>query len=282
MRVRGAPSGSERPRVERGAGLPYGFSVIRLPLVVVVPLLVAASASTAAAEARPYRGPHPVDLEGNWHEEESVHVHDDLPVGLAPFAAVDGVLVFLADPLAYGWDAAVWTYDGVHPLPARIGEYCGIEEEHRHPFAPEGRFREEHGVHRYVGALRGGVPQHRPGRMEPESGHVPRPTDDGQPSVLYHHLPVCGVVTERTGDTTTTFVTGWPGCVRHVPPVRRRAPSVHHGTPHRRHHHHDHARRRDRRHGGTEDGRGTEMRTEPSRPDPPRRRAAPPAARRGR
>lgn len=198
-----------------------------LPAVVVA-LLAASVAPGAVAEPLPYRGPHPIDLEGHWHEEDAVHVHDDLPVGTGPFAAVDGVLVFLGDPAAYGWDGAVWTYDGVHPLPARIGEYCGIAGEHRHPFAPEGSFRErDDGSWKYVGALRGGVPQHRPGRLEPGGGPVPPAASGGDAPIPYPYAPFCGVVTERVGDATTTFVSGYPGCWSGPAAVRRprRAPS---------------------------------------------------------
>jgi hypothetical protein len=128
---------------------------------------VLACAAAAQAEARPYRGPHPVDHRGNWHLQDSVHVHDELAVGTEPFASVDGVLVFLGDPVEYGYDGSVWRYRGVHPLPARIGGYCGLESEHRHPFAPEGQYRREDGVFVFNGALRGGVQKHRPGRVHP-------------------------------------------------------------------------------------------------------------------
>src|SRR5688500_5405755 len=110
----------------------------------------------ARAEPRPYRGPHPIDHEGHWHDESAVHVHDDLPVGLAPFAQIDGVLVFLADPIGYGWAGESWRFRGAHPLPPRTGGVCGIAAEHGHPFAPEGEFRrDDAGVYRFVGTLRG-------------------------------------------------------------------------------------------------------------------------------
>lgn len=126
--------------------------------------------SGARAEPRPYRGPHPVDYAGTWHLDRSVHVHDELPVGLGPFAEVDGVLVFLADPIEFGYEGTVWRYRGAHPLPAVVTGYCGIPGEHRHPFPPEGEFRSEDGVYVFVGALRGGVPTYRPGQTGvPES-----------------------------------------------------------------------------------------------------------------
>lgn len=185
-------------------------------------LLLTGTASPALgqAEALPYRGPHPLDLDGHWHEEGAVHVHATLPVGLGPFARIDGVMVFLADPVAYGWDGDVFTYLGVHPLPPRIGEYCGIDGEHRHWFAPEGEFRRDaEGRHRFAGALRGGVPMHRPGRAEPERP-VPAPAV-GPPAPVYAY-PVgwvapgggrgpCELVRRRTPDGAVLVGTGF-GC----------------------------------------------------------------------
>lgn len=109
----------------------------------------------AAAEARAYRGLHPIDLDGSWHDETDIHAHDDLPVGLGPFGDVDGALVFLGDPTAYGFAGPVYTYLGVHPLPAEIGDRCGLLGEHRHHFAPEGQYEQRDGNYRYTGALRG-------------------------------------------------------------------------------------------------------------------------------
>jgi hypothetical protein len=134
-------------------------------------ILVTLVTVPAQAEPRPYRGPHPIDLEGRWHDESAVHVHDDLPVGLEPFASIDGVLVFLADPVGYGWAGETWTYRGAHPLPPRLDGTCGISAEHRHPFAPEGDFRRgEDGVYRFTGALRGGEPTSVPGRVAAPGG----------------------------------------------------------------------------------------------------------------
>ncbi|NOY89947.1 MAG: hypothetical protein GXP55_01970 [Deltaproteobacteria bacterium] len=124
--------------------------------------------SVARAEVRPYRLPHPLDLEGNWHAEERVHVHDDLPVGLDSFADVDGVMVFLGDPAAFGYAGTIYSYVGVHPLPASVGGYCGIHGPHSHAFTPEGRYRRDaQGRYAFAGALRGGVRTYIPGRVEP-------------------------------------------------------------------------------------------------------------------
>ncbi|MFW6067675.1 MAG: hypothetical protein ACOC97_04995, partial [Myxococcota bacterium] len=138
--------------------------------VLVLVVLFVGPAGPARAEARPYRGPHPVDDRGGWHFEQDVHVHDTLPLGSEPFGEVEGVLVFLGDPLAYGYDGAVWAYDGIHPIP--LGDaYCGLRDVHRHPFPPEGDFRRDDGdTYRYVGALRGGVPTVHPGRVAPRGG----------------------------------------------------------------------------------------------------------------
>lgn len=134
-------------------------------LVVATVLLLPAAAS---ADARAYRGPHPIDLEGHWHLEDATHVHEELTVGLEPFADVDGLLVFLADPLAFGWSGDVWTYRGAHPMPGGVPGYCGIAGEHRHPFAPEGSFRrEDDGTYVFIGGMRGGVAMVRPGRVAP-------------------------------------------------------------------------------------------------------------------
>lgn len=131
--------------------------------------LVLAYAAPALAEPRAYRGAHPIDLEGNWDLEDELHVHEDLPVGLEPFAEVDGALVFLADPIAYGYDGAAWIYRGAHPIPGALGRgYCGIPGEHRHAFAPEGSYRREGaGAYVFTGAMRGGYRVVRPARVAP-------------------------------------------------------------------------------------------------------------------
>ena len=137
--------------------------------VLFVALLSFGWISSVHAEAMPYRGPHPIDLEGHWHDEASVHVHDDLPVGRAPFAEIDGVLVVLASPRAYGYRGDVWTYRGAHPLGPAFNGDCGIVGEHAHAFAPEGSFRREpSGTYVFSGALRGGVRTHVPGRVAPD------------------------------------------------------------------------------------------------------------------
>ncbi len=141
---------------------------------------VSTGASVAVAQGRAYRGPHPVDLEGHWHLEDAVHVHDELPVGVEPFGDVDGVFVFLADPVAYGYEGRSWTYRGVHPLPGGLSAYCGIEGEHRHPFAPDGSFRREAGgAYTFTGALRGGRRMVRPGVVAPRHPIVTRPSAAG-------------------------------------------------------------------------------------------------------
>lgn len=150
--------------------------------------LVAASAS---AVPRPHRGPHPLDLEGHWHDESAVHVHDDLPAGLDGYAQIDGVWVFLADPVAFGYTGATWTYRGVHPLPPQIGGVCGVGGEHRHPFVPEGEYRrDESGTYAFIGALRGGDPTYRPGRVTPRDSTV-APAAAAPAVVVAPGLAVC-------------------------------------------------------------------------------------------
>ncbi len=129
----------------------------------------------ASAQRATYRGAHPLDLEGHWHEVEGPHEHDTLLVGDDPFAEVEGTRVFLADPIAYGWTEAVWTFRGAHPLPG-LDAYCGIAGDHRHPFAPEGAFRRtSSGAYVYRGGMRGGVPMVRPARTEPREPVVVPP-----------------------------------------------------------------------------------------------------------
>jgi hypothetical protein len=139
---------------------------MRLPLITA---LIIAVAPTALADPRAYRGPHPIDLDGNWDFAEELHVHDDLPVGTEPFAEVDGALVFLGDPIAYGWEGAVYTFRGAHPIPASMGRgYCAMTGEHQHTFAPEGAHRRESaGAYVYTGAMRGGYAMVRPARAIP-------------------------------------------------------------------------------------------------------------------
>lgn len=183
------PEGGEAPRyqrreravnVARGPGilgprsvvgarrLRYGkvMTCTRAALALLAGLSALALAPTAHAEPLPYRGPHPVGFDGSWHLEREVHVHDRLPVGTEPFARVEGVHVFLGDPVAHGYEGTVWTYEGVHPLPWGMPGYCGLSGEHDHPFAPEGQYRRDRGgVYDYVGPLRGGLGTYRPRRV---------------------------------------------------------------------------------------------------------------------
>ena len=153
-------------------GLVRHFSLALLcALAAVLPGLT----SPVAAQGHTFRGPHPIDLEGHWHLEETDHVHGALSSVAGAFGEVDGVHVFLGDPIAFGWTGDVWTYAGVHPLPGALPGYCGIGGEHRHVFAPEGAFRVDDGVYAYVGGLRGGLPMVRPRRVQPRSPVVVAP-----------------------------------------------------------------------------------------------------------
>jgi len=151
----------------RGAAIARGIRgaavLVGLGLVVAATLPLEAQQRT-----RVYFGPHPVDLDGTWHVEDGRHEYGDLPVGLAPFAEVSGVWIFLADPVDYGYDGPTYAFDGVHPLPTGLDGYCGISGEHVHPFVPEGVYRRDDEAYAYAGALRGGVPQVRPLRARNE------------------------------------------------------------------------------------------------------------------
>ncbi|MCB9591883.1 MAG: hypothetical protein H6719_04035 [Sandaracinaceae bacterium] len=137
-----------------------------LVLVFTIGAPIGASAQTAL-----YTGVHPIDLDGHWHDVEGPHEHGELLVGTGPFGEVDGVRVFLADPIAYGWAGAVWTFRGAHPLPDGLGGYCALSGDHRHAFAPEGSYRRaSNGAHVYRGGMRGGLAMLRPAQTSP-----PRP-----------------------------------------------------------------------------------------------------------
>ena len=117
-----------------------------------------------------------MDLDGHWHLEDAPHEHADLVVGAEPFGEADGVRVFLGDPIAFGWDGEVWTFRGAHPLPGGVPGYCALPGDHRHAFAPEGRFRREpSGAHVYIGGMRGGVAMVRPERITPRRPIVTAP-----------------------------------------------------------------------------------------------------------
>lgn len=166
-------------------------------------------ASPAAAEPRPYRGAHPIDHRGHWHDEASAHVHDDLPVGVAPFADVEGVMVFLADPEAYGYSGIVWAYTGAHPLPLVVGGYCGISGVHRHPWAPEGRYRENsRGEFTFSGALRGGQRTYVPGRVEPTRAQARGVRDATLPDVGDPGYGACVRYRERRGGRLVSVEVG--------------------------------------------------------------------------
>jgi len=126
--------------------------------------------ATAAAQTASYHGPHPIDLDGHWHLEDAPHEHAELVVGTRPFGEADGQRIFLGDPIAFGWDGEVWTFRGAHPLPGGVPGYCGLPGDHRHAFAPEGRFRRSSaGAHVYTGGMRGGVAMVRPERTTPRN-----------------------------------------------------------------------------------------------------------------
>lgn len=108
--------------------------------------------------------------------EDGEHRHEELPVGRAPFGEVDGILIFLGDPLAYGYDGEVWTFAGAHPLPGGVSGYCGIARPHRHEFAPDGAFRRnDDGSYAYIGAMRGGLAMVEPVRLSPPEPVIPAP-----------------------------------------------------------------------------------------------------------
>ncbi|MFO0695668.1 MAG: hypothetical protein U0230_19055 [Polyangiales bacterium] len=136
---------------------------------------------TAHAEAARYLGPHPLDLDGNWHLVEGVHEHGALPVGLEPFGVAGGIHVFLGDPIAYGYTQTVFGYVGGHPLPTPALGYCGLGGVHRHPFVPEGSYqRDGSGNYVYRGAFRGGRARVVPRRTVP-----PRPVVAGTPTIPF-------------------------------------------------------------------------------------------------
>lgn len=136
----------------------------------------AAIPAGASAQSGTFRGPHPVDLDGHWHFEDAEHVHDGLPVGPGPFGEVEGVLVFLGDPVAYGYDGEVWTYEGAHPLSGGLRGYCGLTRSHRHPFAPEGSYRRTRdGAYVFSGGMRGGRAMVVPSRLEPDEPVIVAP-----------------------------------------------------------------------------------------------------------
>lgn len=131
--------------------------------------------AAASAQRVSYLGAHPIDLAGHWDDYEGLHEHDTLLVGADPFGEVDGVRIFLGDPIAYGWTEAVWTYRGAHPIPA-MDAYCGVPGDHRHFFAPEGTFRQtSSGAQVYTEAMRGGLPMVRPARVNPRQPVVVPP-----------------------------------------------------------------------------------------------------------
>lgn len=170
-------------------------------------------AGSAAAEPRPYRGPHPLDLDGHWHDENSVHVHDTLVVGLEPFASVDGVLVFLADPVTYGYAGQTWSFVDAHPLPAGYGiRYCAISGLHRHAFAPEGEGsyrRGSDGSFAFVGTMHGGAQSYVPGRLlPPASAPVSIATSNRSAA---QGIPVCPVVARIVNGATVYEPNTTPG-----------------------------------------------------------------------
>lgn len=192
----------------------------------VLVLCALAIAAEASAEPKPYRGAHPIDLEGRWHYESSAHVHDDLPVGRAPFADIDGVLVFLGDPRAYGYDGEVWTFRGAHPLPPAMNGDCGILGEHAHPFAPEGSFRREaSGAYSFTGAFVGGRHSYVPGSTAPPAA-ITRPS---APTPVVVGAPIQAFVNVRPGVYTSVVVnprSREEGAAPPVPPVPPPAPEA--------------------------------------------------------
>jgi hypothetical protein len=194
--------------------------------IVLVALLALLAPSPGTAQPRAYRGPHPIDLDGRWHLESSTHVHDELATGLEPFGDVDGVLVFLADPLAYGYTGEVWTYRGAHPLPGGLDAYCGIAGEHRHAFAPEGSFRREaSGAYAFTGALRGGRRMVRPGIVAPRHPIVVAPGPAPVTPVIGGTFFQLGCVhTWVAAADGSPIAVPLPGCVPHAVPPRPAPP----------------------------------------------------------
>ena len=126
-------------------------------------LVLALAPCEARADAITFYGPHPTGP-GAWDASAGAHVAATRGIATDDeIAIVEGVHVFVGDPLLYGYSGAVWTFDGVHPLPGGIEGYCALEGAHRHAFAPDTRDYAEVSAQgatafRFTGALHGGWP----------------------------------------------------------------------------------------------------------------------------
>ena len=183
--------------------------------------------SLVRAEPAPYRGPHPIDLDGHWHDDSSVHVHNQL--GLEGFSNVDGVWLFLGDPATYAYSGSTWTYAGAHPLPFGMTGYCGMDGTHRHPFFPEGEYtRRANGSYAFASPMRGGWQSYRPsGTQQPvvvaDSATALRPYPSSFTPWCQTILGIDGTVTYGSPEGHCTLPPS--PVVAFVPPHREEPPA---------------------------------------------------------
>jgi hypothetical protein len=92
-----------------------------------------------------YYGPHPVPYDqvtgqgGGYCYTEGPHTHDYLPFDEHLFRVYNGYYYFVGDPVDFGWNRPVYTYQANHPIPVNYGSgYCYITWPHRHGYEPIG------------------------------------------------------------------------------------------------------------------------------------------------
>lgn len=131
-------------------------------LLVAVFLVTLAGVSAGGTKQIRYVGIHPVpaaDGGGICHiEAPHVHIYAGDKV---QYREHDGELVFVGDPVAYGYDGPRYAYKGHHPIDLHVvigdeehdSEWCYLDGAHYHPFAASGpNFVLTGGAYFYVGA----------------------------------------------------------------------------------------------------------------------------------
>jgi len=184
----------------------------RLALSMVAAVLLAVPAVAAAKDVR-YAGSHPRTgrPDGGFCFLEVVHVHPAVPVNLALYRQVNGLWVFVGDPVPFGWDGPRVRYYGHHPVAVQIllgsrdgHVYCYLDGPHWHPYEPLHRsdWERKDDVYYFTGAYPQEYERDKPRYVAPVNEvYRPivyeRPVVVGPPPPAYHgpvldvriHLP---------------------------------------------------------------------------------------------
>jgi len=106
-----------------------------------VPPEVEAAPVTGAGGSVCFVGPHPVDTQvaggSAWDDTQGAHYHFYTPFDLRLFRLENGCYYFIGDPADFGYQGAVYSYYGAHPILSDYGGgWCFMVGGHSHWWRP--------------------------------------------------------------------------------------------------------------------------------------------------